>query len=154
LEKIKTLHNCALNNFILLDFDWRFFWKWTDFRSYLEFIAAFTLSASVLTYTLVGYVIYVEALGFTSLFIEAMLGIPQFYDNYVSKSTLGMRYYCAHSSFGSESVIQFISQLLFCFIAVGLWCFCGLPEIHSRRSTSSPDNLRFSFPFAERFKSP
>lgn len=74
-----------------LDFDWRFFWKWTDFRSYLEFVAVFTLSASFLTYLLVGHVIYVEALGFTSLFIEAMLGIPQFYDNYVSKSTLGMR---------------------------------------------------------------
>nr|CAH0111763.1 unnamed protein product [Daphnia galeata] len=78
------------NPVTIRDFDWRFFWKWTDFRSYLEFIAAFTLLASILTYMLVGHVIYVEALGFTSLFIEAMLGVPQFYDNYVSKSTLGM----------------------------------------------------------------
>jgi len=62
---------------------------------------------------LVGYVIYVEALGFTSLFIEAMLGIPQFYDNYVSKSTLGMRYYCAHSSSGLECVINITTVILF-----------------------------------------
>lgn len=75
-----------------LDFDWRYFWKWTDFRSYVEFVAAFTLVASLLTYLLLDYVIYVEVLGFTSLLIEAMLGLPQFYDNYVSKSTLGMRY--------------------------------------------------------------
>jgi hypothetical protein len=74
------------------DFDGRYFWNWTDFRSYVEFIAAFTLTASLVTYFLLGYVIYVEALGFTSLLIEAMLGVPQFYDNFVSKSTYGMRY--------------------------------------------------------------
>ena len=45
-----------------------------------------------MTYMFVGYVVYVEVLGFTSLLIEAMLGVPQFYDNYISKSTLGMRY--------------------------------------------------------------
>lgn len=74
------------------DFDRRYFWKWTDFRSYVEFIALFTLAASMLTYTFLDSVIYVEVLGFTSLLIEAMLGLPQFYDNYVSKSTFGMRY--------------------------------------------------------------
>lgn len=76
----------------LLDFDRRYFWKWTDFRSYVDFIAVFTLAASLTTYLLVGYTIYVELLGFASLLIEAMLGLPQFYDNYISKSTLGMRY--------------------------------------------------------------
>lgn len=70
----------------------RYFWKWTDFRSYVEFIAAFTLATSVATYFFVGYTVYVELLGFASLLTEAMLGLPQFYDNYVSKSTLGMRY--------------------------------------------------------------
>lgn len=58
----------------------------------MEFLAAFTLAASFTTYLFVGYVLYVEVLGFTSLLIEAMLGMPQFYDNYVSKSTFGMRY--------------------------------------------------------------
>ncbi|XP_057371074.1 solute carrier family 66 member 2-like isoform X1 [Daphnia carinata] len=90
-EKLFTADGTGSSSpLILRDFDWRFFWKWTDFRSYLEFVAVFTLSASLLTYLLIGNVIFVEALGFTSLFIEAMLGIPQFYDNYVSKSTLGM----------------------------------------------------------------
>lgn len=78
--------------FFFADFDSRYFWNWTDFRSYVEFIASFTLVASFITWLLLGYVIYVEALGFTSLLIEAMLGVPQFYDNFVSKSTFGMRY--------------------------------------------------------------
>jgi len=72
------------------DFDKRYFWKWTDFRSYVEFIAAFTLTVSLLTYILIDNAIYIEVLGFTSLLIEAMLGTPQFYDNYLYKSTYGM----------------------------------------------------------------
>lgn len=75
---------------LFTDFDHRFFWKWTDFRSYVEFVAAFTLAASVLTYALIDSVVYVEVLGFTALLTEALLGAPQFYDNYVSKSTYGM----------------------------------------------------------------
>lgn len=93
LELNFTATNLNFVSFYLVaDFDGRYFWNWTDFRSYVEFIAAFTLTASLITYLLLGYVIYVEALGFTSLLIEAMLGVPQFYDNYVSKSTYGMRY--------------------------------------------------------------
>ena len=57
----------------------------------MEFVASFTLAASLLTYVLIDSVIYVEVLGFAALLIEAMLGMPQFYDNYVSKSTYGMR---------------------------------------------------------------
>lgn len=89
---IKRIVNQISPSYRDTDFDLRHFWKWTDFRSYVEFIAAFTASASLLTYLLIGHVVYVEALGFTSLLIEAMLGMPQFYDNYVSKSTFGMRY--------------------------------------------------------------
>jgi len=75
---------------LFLDFDRKYFWKWTDFRSYVEFIAAFTLVASLLTYIFLDNTYYVETLGFTSLLIEAMLGTPQFYDNYLYKSTYGM----------------------------------------------------------------
>ena len=76
---------------VQIDFDRKYFWKWTDFRSYVEFIAAFTLTASLLTYIFLDNTYYVEILGFTSLLIEAMLGTPQFYDNYLYKSTYGMR---------------------------------------------------------------
>jgi len=75
---------------LFLDFERKYFWKWTDFRSYVEFIAAFTLTASLLTYIFLDNTYYVEILGFTSLLIEAMLGTPQFYDNYLYKSTYGM----------------------------------------------------------------
>lgn len=94
------------------DFDHRFFWQWTDFRSYVEFIAAFTLAASILTYVFVGHVLYVELLGFTSLLIEAMLGVPQFYDNFVSKSTFGMRYM---DLFGPSIITSGINNRFCCF---------------------------------------
>jgi len=84
------LDGSGSSSMTLRDFDKRYFWKWTDFRSYVEFIAAFTLTVSLLTYILIDNAIYIEVLGFTSLLIEAMLGTPQFYDNYLYKSTYGM----------------------------------------------------------------
>ena len=37
-----------------------------------------------------GFTWYVETLGFLAVFIEAMIGAPQFLKNYQNKSTLGM----------------------------------------------------------------
>ncbi|XP_012225879.1 solute carrier family 66 member 2 isoform X4 [Linepithema humile] len=54
---------------VLTDLDARFFWKWTDFKSYLGFMILF---ASI------------------ALLIEAMLGVPQFLRNSANKSTVGM----------------------------------------------------------------
>ena len=68
-----------------------YFWKWTDFMSYLEFIATFTLGVGALTYLLLSVPAYVETLGFLAVFTEAMLGAPQFLRNFQNKSTAGMR---------------------------------------------------------------
>lgn len=73
------------------DFDMRYFWRWTDFRSYVQFMLLFTLVVGMLTYLLLGNSIYVETLGFMAVFAEAMLGAPQFYRNFQNKSTIGMR---------------------------------------------------------------
>jgi len=67
------------------------FWKWTDFCSYVQFMAVFTLLASVITYKFIESAFYVELLGLLALMTEAMLGVPQFYRNYRNQSTEGMR---------------------------------------------------------------
>ncbi|KAJ8302457.1 hypothetical protein KUTeg_018853 [Tegillarca granosa] len=72
------------------DFDMKYFWKWTDFRSYLEFSALFTAVVGFWTYIFLYNMIYVEIIGFLAVFAEAMLGAPQFYRNFQNKSTQGM----------------------------------------------------------------
>lgn len=72
------------------DFDAKHFWEWTDFLSYLEFVATFTAVMGVLMYFCLDVAIVVEAMGFLAVFTEAMLGAPQFYKNLMKKSTFGM----------------------------------------------------------------
>lgn len=72
------------------DFDLQYFWKWTDFLSYIEFTLTFCLVVGVVTYLLLNVTVFVEFLGFMAVFCEAMLGAPQFYRNFQNKSTVGM----------------------------------------------------------------
>jgi len=67
------------------------FWKWTDFSSYVQFMVLFTLLASVTTVVFIRSTYYVELLGLFAVMTEAMLGVPQFYQNYRNQSTEGMR---------------------------------------------------------------
>lgn len=75
----------------LTDFDWRYFWQWTDFTSYIEFLLSLTLLFSLITFVLQDSVVYIESLGYAALLTEAMLAIPQLVKNYRNKSTEGMR---------------------------------------------------------------
>jgi len=72
------------------DFDPDYFWRWTDFLSYLEFVMCIALFGSVLMYLLLDFHWFVETVGFLAVFTEAMLGVPQFYRNFKNKSTYGM----------------------------------------------------------------
>jgi len=67
------------------------FWKWTDFSSYVQFMVLFTLLAGLVTVAFIGSPYYVELLGLIAVMTEAMLGVPQFYQNYRNHSTEGMR---------------------------------------------------------------
>jgi len=67
------------------------FWKWSDFASYVQFMTLFTLLASVVTVAFIGSAYYIESLGLLALMTEAMLGVPQLYQNYKNQSTEGMR---------------------------------------------------------------
>ncbi|XP_020295698.1 PQ-loop repeat-containing protein 1 isoform X2 [Pseudomyrmex gracilis] len=77
---------------VLTDFDARFFWKWTDFKSYLSFMVIFAVIGGLLTYLLVDIPIFIEIVGFLAVLVEAMLGVPQFLRNMSNKSTIGMSY--------------------------------------------------------------
>ncbi|KAG8248741.1 PQ-loop repeat-containing protein 1 [Homalodisca vitripennis] len=72
------------------DFEWRYFWQWTDFTSYIEFLLSLTLLCSLVTFVLQDSSVYIEALGFLALLTEAMLAIPQLLQNFRNKSTEGM----------------------------------------------------------------
>ncbi|CAH8672680.1 unnamed protein product [Schistosoma rodhaini] len=72
------------------DIWFRNFWKWTHFSNYLLFLCLFTLISGLCTYLLSSSQIYVQLLGFTALFIESMLGLPQFTKNFYNKSIVGM----------------------------------------------------------------
>jgi len=74
----------------LTDFDWNYFWDWTDFQSYMECIVLFTLCMAAAMYTFLDTSIFVETIGFCAVFVEAMLGLPQFLRNYKNRSTRGM----------------------------------------------------------------
>jgi len=75
---------------VFTDFDPNFFWKWTDFSSYVEFTMTVAALASMMMYFLIEYKPFVEMIGFIAVFTEALLGVPQFYRNLINKSTYGM----------------------------------------------------------------
>jgi len=72
------------------DFSAANFWNWTHFKDYIQFIILFVLFGSIFTFALSNFPIYLETLGFVSVFTEALLGAPQFYRNNKNRSTAGM----------------------------------------------------------------
>ncbi|KAI7697834.1 PQ-loop repeat-containing protein 1, partial [Sarcoptes scabiei] len=74
----------------LTDFDFRYFWDWTDFLSYLECMAVFTLLAGLLFYFFIDVPWIVEGYGLVALVTESLLASPQFFRNLKVKSTEGM----------------------------------------------------------------
>lgn len=57
-----------------LDFDLKYFWAWTDFQSYLDFMLAIFFVGAIATYFMLPYDWFMETIGFLATFIEAMLG--------------------------------------------------------------------------------
>ncbi|CAF1619830.1 unnamed protein product [Rotaria magnacalcarata] len=72
------------------DFQMDYFWKWTTFTSYLQFLFAFSLVLSAITCLFLTNTLYIETIGFLAVFFEALLGTPQFMRNFRLKSTEGM----------------------------------------------------------------
>lgn len=74
----------------IVDFDSRYFWNWTDFQSYLDFMLVVWVVGAAITYLMLSVTWFMESMGFLAVFTEAMLGAPQFLRNHKNKSTHGM----------------------------------------------------------------
>lgn len=72
------------------DFDTDYFWKWTDYGSHIQFLVVFTTVGAFLTNLLINQYYFIEFIGFAAVFAESMLAAPQFYRNFINKSTEGM----------------------------------------------------------------
>ncbi|KAK4297073.1 hypothetical protein Pmani_030476 [Petrolisthes manimaculis] len=75
---------------VFTEFDYDYFWEWTDVQSYVEFMLTFSTMGCVLMYIFLDSPLFVETTGFVSVLTEALLAVPQFYRNFISKSTYGM----------------------------------------------------------------
>lgn len=87
---VETRPSMVKRNFSVRDMNLDDFWKWTDFNSYLHFLAIFLSIVSLVTYALLDFHFYVEGLGLVALLTEAMLATPQLIHNWKVKSTAGM----------------------------------------------------------------
>ncbi|XP_055921732.1 solute carrier family 66 member 2-like isoform X2 [Eupeodes corollae] len=72
------------------DLDMKYFWAWTDFQSYLDFMLVVWAVGAAITYLMLSIDWFMETVGFFAVFTEAMLGAPQFLRNFKNKSTYGM----------------------------------------------------------------
>lgn len=101
------------------DLDLKYFWNWTDFQSYLDFMLLVWAVGAAITYLMLSIDWFMETVGFVAVFTEAMLGkknqsfqikvckrlinqmvflyvasrlsgAPQFVRNFKNKSTYGM----------------------------------------------------------------
>ncbi|XP_038070419.1 solute carrier family 66 member 2-like [Patiria miniata] len=88
--KVNRIQEITIRKRRFIDFETKHFWNWTYFVDYVIFITVFSILGGVITYFLAGQSIFVEILGFLAVFVEAMLGMPQFYRNFQNKSTVGM----------------------------------------------------------------
>lgn len=66
------------------------FWYWNKFSSYCITVGILNAVLLVTTYLFQEDKQYAILLGFLSSFIEAMLGVPQFYLNFTRRNTFGL----------------------------------------------------------------
>ncbi|KAH7642421.1 pq-loop repeat-containing protein 1-like protein [Dermatophagoides farinae] len=104
------------------DFDLRYFWEWTDFMSYLECMAVFTLGAGLLFYFFIGVPLIVEGYGLVALVTESLLASPQFFRNLKVKSVEGMSKLMVFTWFLGDlykTIYFFVRQAPFQFLLCG-----------------------------------
>lgn len=66
------------------------FWRWDDYRTYIEITVGVALACSLLTFLFSDNVLYSQTIGTASVMIEACLGLPQLLSNRKNKSTAGL----------------------------------------------------------------
>ena len=53
----------------------KYFWNWTDFQSYLDFMLVVWAVGAAITYLMLSIDWFMETVGFVAVFTEAMLGL-------------------------------------------------------------------------------
>jgi len=90
------------------DFKWGEFWDWDDFSSYIVFLLCLVASLTLLTFTLQRWQSpFTEFIGFLSLAVEAILGIPQLYTNQRRRSTTGLSFELIATWFAGDTFKTF-----------------------------------------------
>lgn len=68
----------------------RYFWRWTNLVSYLEFLVLISALLGIAMYYFIDSKPFVETIGYCALVTESMLGLPQVIKNFKNKSVAGM----------------------------------------------------------------
>jgi len=68
----------------------RWFFRWTDLGSYMEFLIIISGLLGLAVYFFIDCEVFIETLGFLALGTESMLALPQLIKNYKHRSVLGM----------------------------------------------------------------
>lgn len=58
----------------IADLDFKYFWNWTDFQSYLDMMLVVWAVGAAITYLMLSVHWFMESMGFVAVFTEAMLG--------------------------------------------------------------------------------
>jgi hypothetical protein len=88
------------------------FWNWEDLVDYLFFLGGFSTIIGLLSLLFMSKQWFVELLGFLALGIEALLGVPQAYNNWKHQSTFGLRFSFKNFTFSQITIL--IAHIL-CF---------------------------------------
>ncbi|CAH3015071.1 unnamed protein product [Porites evermanni] len=124
--KIRRENDLSAKKRSFFDFHRRHFWDWTHFSDYVLCVLIFIAVGGYITYLFLSFTAFVELIGFLAVFTEAMLGVPQFYRNYINQSTMGM---------SVKMVVMWLSGDIFktCYFIVKVapiqFWICGMLQI-------------------------
>mmetsp|Transcript_9069 Transcript_9069/g.32038 ORF Transcript_9069/g.32038 Transcript_9069/m.32038 type:complete len:302 (-) Transcript_9069:81-986(-) len=103
------------------DFNVNEFWTWDDFASYVQAEASLVGLLVAFSIAFMRYEWFVDALGTLALGVEALLGVPQIYRNFVKQSTAGLSLAMIVSWFAGDAfkTVYFLgsgapAQFLYC----------------------------------------
>lgn len=88
--KYRQMPPCDGGEHVFSDLDWRYFWHWSDYESYVKFVILFSVVFGVPCFAFSSSYFFVQTIGFFSLLTESLLALPQFLRNYRHSSTVGM----------------------------------------------------------------
>jgi len=148
--KVQNSHDLSSRRRAFIDFDMRYFWKWNRFSDYLQAFLLFVAVGSYISYIFNESVVYVETIGFLAVFIEAMLGAPQFYRNFKNKSTQGMSvqmvlmwtsgdlfktgYFIANAAPLQFWICGCMQVIMDVAILVQVWYYSAYPQVVKKKS--------------------